>query len=112
MNRAFPPGESAGGRGIPQTSPVHDRVAEDRLKGLGMPSNAYTVNYYDTSDTMTWIMVFEAETAEEAYALAEENRLTNAICPEETEIYSIANNKTGKDVYLSGRAGGSGFIPE
>ncbi|MCX6170714.1 MAG: hypothetical protein NTX65_15340 [Ignavibacteriales bacterium] len=72
--------------------------------------NAYCVNYYDEDDMMTWVTTVFAETDDDAYLAAEEERLKNSIHPGSTEIYSIENTVTGKTLFLSFRAGAAGTV--
>ena len=50
----------------------------------------FVVNFIDPSDGVTWMVLFQATSLEEAMALADAYRFTNPAVPNDTEVYTVA----------------------
>ena len=53
----------------------------------------YTVNFLDKTDSICILMYFKANSVDEAYRLAEEHRRTQVISPDDTEVWTIADDQ-------------------
>jgi len=53
-------------------------------------SKTFIVNFIDTNDGITWVVHFQAASLDEAHTLAERYRCTEAMVPDDTELYTVA----------------------